>query len=153
MEYQLHHNGLARDFLPKDELEELWQECCASSLPEDLMTSEPKEMLQDVLDILEAEGEVLRLRDGAQVHINPTWLVSLLKPLADHRLNEPNNPRRQQVLTIARARGATAKALDVFCATGALPYWLLQVLWATELPAHVVNDEHTTATLIGTATH
>ena len=49
--------------------------------------SDPEQVLRDALDMLEGEGTALHSKLSGLVHLNPTWLASCVRPLADHRLH------------------------------------------------------------------
>ena len=114
-----------RDFIIHAELHALWQASSVEALT--IEASEARAMLDSVLNLRAAEGDVLEL--GQQVHLRPTWLVELLKPLADHRLGEASNERRRRVLE----SGVPANTLDSFVREGTAPLSLIRALWATEL--------------------
>ena len=128
-----------KKFLFREELHEIWERRSADV--EGIEATSARKMLDKVLKLLEAEGEVLILEQ--QVHIRPSWLVNLLKPLVDHELGESTNRRRQQVLANNPEAGA---ALETFLREGTAPLWLLRELWVTELP-DIAKDEFISASL------
>ena len=60
------------------------------------------------------------LRLGGLTHLNPTWFVRLLRPLADHQLGVKNNSRRAAATAACVGIGAVSDvsagevALDQF---------------------------------------
>ena len=97
-----------RHFLPFSELLEAWT-AVLGVLPVlrgriEASSSDPEAVLRDALDMLQGEGSVLFSDLSGIVHMNPTWLASAVRPLADHRLEKLERRRE-----IARAWVAKAK--------------------------------------------
>ena len=93
-------------FLPFDELLKIWNAVLAK-LPVlrkkfDDSKSDPEQVLRDALDMLEGEGTALYSEFSDLVHLNPTWLASCVRPLADHRLHTTERRRAIAESWVAR---------------------------------------------------
>ena len=115
-------------FLRFDELLKIWIAVLAKLAmlrkKFDDSKSDPEQVLRDALDMLEGEGTVLHSKLSGLVHLNPTWLASCVRPLADHRLH--NAARRRAIaeswVASSRARvehsGWLEKKRSGFCSAG-----------------------------------
>ena len=94
-------------FLRFDELLKIWIAVLAK-LPVlrkkfDDSKSDPEQVLRDALDMLEGEGTALHSKLSGLVHLNPTWLASCVRPLADHRLHTTERRRAIAESWVARS--------------------------------------------------
>ena len=49
---------------------------------------EVHQVLEDALLLLEGEGELIMARGIGFIHVDPSWLIDIVKELADHQLRD-----------------------------------------------------------------
>ena len=97
-----------RHFLPFSDLLEAWT-AVLGVLPVlrgriEASGSDPEAVLRDALEMLQGEGSVLFSDLSGIVHMNPTWLASAVRPLADHRLGRLERRREIADAWVAKAK-------------------------------------------------